>query len=373
MMKIASVNTEFPPCCGGKGMYGLHLSKALRKFGVETVVFTRGGIRSRQETVDGIRVYRIPALPGPPLSLTYHARILDEAMEREKPFDLIHVHGPGAPLPRLEVPCAYTAHWCYRAAIARFYRPVHSLSSLLRNVSIPAYYRIEKKSIESCRTHSAVSRSVADELAKHYGLANVKVMKNGINPSDFEERSPISDRPVVLFVGKVVEGKGVLDLLDAFSRVRVKIPDAELWIVGAGELVRKIRRLQHSGNAGGIRILGLLPFSDVLGVYRQARVFVLPSYYEGMPNVILEAMASGLPVIGSNVSGIPDLVADGETGYLVPVRKPGILAERMTDLISDKQLCTRMGSKGRERALAEFTWEAVSRSYFNLFQEALAS
>ncbi|MCP4346506.1 MAG: glycosyltransferase family 4 protein [Desulfobacterales bacterium] len=371
-MRVASVNTEFPPYCGGKGVYALHLSKSLEKMGVETIVFTRGKRYNVWENTEGIRVGRIASFPGFPVSSVYHSHALHKALEQEGPFDLIHVHGPGVPALKVSIPCVYTAHWCYRTAIPHFYRPVRSVSSFLRNIAIPIYNYSEKSSVASCRTHSAVSSSIARELKTHYGLMNVKVMNNGINPGNFKKAAQVYSRPVVLFVGKVTQGKGVTDILAAFSLVRLKVPDAELWLVGVGELAEKIRHMQKTGQARGVRLLGMLDFSEVLDVYRQARIFVLPSYYEGMPNVILEAMASGLPVIGSDVSGIPDLIADGETGYLVPVRNPKILAKRMTDLLLHPEHCIKMGNRGRERVFDKFTWDAVSRSFFHLFQESFS-
>ena len=102
-------------------------------------------------------------------------------------------------------------------------------------------------------------------------------------------------------------------------------------------------------------------------IYRACHCFVNSSLYEGMPNVVLEAMASGLPVIASRVPGNEELVVDGENGYLCDLQSPGQFIEAMQRLIDDPALGFRLGAAGRARVVQEFSWEKIARDYAALF------
>jgi len=103
-------------------------------------------------------------------------------------------------------------------------------------------------------------------------------------------------------------------------------------------------------------------------VYRRAEVFVLPSYVEGMPNVVLEAMASGLPVIATDVPGTRDVIEDGVSGYLVPPRDEAVLAERIAFLSGRPDERRRMAATARARA-ETFSWRRIADQYLNLLME----
>lgn len=132
----------------------------------------------------------------------------------------------------------------------------------------------------------------------------------------FPPQSETARQPVVLFIGRVTEPKGAFDLLEAWPQVVARCADAELWVVGPdGTNGRFTREIQSSGHAGSIKVLGALPLHKVADLMRQAQLLCLPSHGEGTPNCVMEAMASGLPVVATEVGGIPTLSSPAGRAY----------------------------------------------------------
>ena len=125
-------------------------------------------------------------------------------------------------------------------------------------------------------------------------------------------------RPAVLFVGAMTEAKGAFDLLEAWTQVVARCAYAELWIVGpdytSGRFAQEVRSRGYDKSS---KILGPQPLSNVADLMRRAQVLCLPSHGEGTPNCVMEAMACGLPVVATEVGGIPDIVEPNRTGMLV--------------------------------------------------------
>jgi len=162
----------------------------------------------------------------------------------------------------------------------------------------------------------------------------------------------------VLFVGRQFERKGGDTLLAAFREVRRRMPDAELWIVGPAA----------RDPEPGVRWLGFLSQDSEQGrallaeAFDSAAVYCLPTRFEPLGISFIEAMHLGMPCIGTNVWAVPEMILDGETGFVVPVDDPQALADRIIRVLSDSELAAKMGDAGRQRAQAIFTWDhAVDR------------
>jgi glycosyltransferase involved in cell wall biosynthesis len=174
----------------------------------------------------------------------------------------------------------------------------------------------------------------------------------------------------VIAVNRLVSYKRSGDLLDAFARVRRRRPDATLALVGAGpERDRLLRQRSELGLDGAVELLG--ERADLPGLLRQARVFASASEDEGMPNAVLEAMSSGLPVVATRIAGSEELVLDGATGALVDVRSPASLAEALLRYLESPALAELHGAAGRERIVARFGVEAMVSAYERLYGELL--
>ena len=210
----------------------------------------------------------------------------------------------------------------------------------------------------------------------------VRVIRNGIDTDEYRPDPQTGvltrygvdpGRPYVIFVGRITRQKGVPVLLRAASGL---IPDAQLVLLaGAADTPEQLAEVTelvnglHADRSGVIWIPEMLPKADVIQLLTHATVFACPSIYEPLGIVNLEAMACGTAVVGSRTGGIPEVVADGETGLLVPVGEPVPLAEALNALLRDPDRAEAMGQAGRKRAVSEFGWPAIAAQTADLYAE----
>ncbi|MGP4043597.1 glycogen synthase [Streptomyces sp. 2A115] len=254
----------------------------------------------------------------------------------------------------------------------------------------------ERTAIEAADRVIAVSGAMREDILGCYPTldpAKVRVVHNGIDTSlykpdhgtDVIDRIGLDpSRPYILFVGRITRQKGVPHLLRA---VRDIDPAAQVVLCAGApdtpEIDQEFRDLYQelSRVREGVHwIPQMLPRPDVIQLLTHAAVFVCPSVYEPLGIVNLEAMACGTAVVASRVGGIPEVVADGETGLLVSVEDPAEgpaegyevrLARALDSLLADPETARRMGEAGRERAVREFGWDAVARRTVQLYEELL--
>jgi glycosyltransferase involved in cell wall biosynthesis len=195
-------------------------------------------------------------------------------------------------------------------------------------------------------------------LALGFPAERAKVHYIGVDCDAVAPRDEGEETPTVLHVARLVPVKGTSTLIRAFAAVAGRRREVRLVIVGDGPLKQPLEREARSlGVADRIRFLGARPHAEVMGLMRRAAVVALPSVrtgtgrVEGLGMTLLEAAATGVPVVASDLGGIPECVLDGQTGFLVPERDAGALAGRIEDLLADPALRRRMG--GQARALVE--------------------
>jgi glycosyltransferase involved in cell wall biosynthesis len=212
-------------------------------------------------------------------------------------------------------------------------------------------------------------------LTEKLGLADRKsaVIVNGIELGAFLESpaAPMSASPRVRFgaVGRMVPVKAHSILIDAFVEISGKLPGAELRIVGSGPLEINLKEhARKAGLNGRIRIEGLNP--RVADVLRELDIFVMSSTSEGLPLVILEAMAAGLPVVSTRVGGVSEAAPEGEVSVLCAPGSVGELAEAMYQAATACDLA-RMGKRARNIAIATFSMDRMWQSYQAVYAEAL--
>ena len=181
----------------------------------------------------------------------------------------------------------------------------------------------------------------------------------------------------MIFVGRITRQKGVPVLLRAAAHL---VPEAQLVLcAGQADTPELAAEVDRAGDglratrSGVIWIPEMLPKPEVIQLLSHATVFACPSLYEPLGIVNLEAMACGTAVVGSRVGGIPEVVADGETGLLVPPGDPAALAAALNALIQDPDRAAAMGQAGRKRAVAEFGWQAIAAQTAALYAELAAS
>lgn len=234
----------------------------------------------------------------------------------------------------------------------------------------------------------------ADVLDAYPGLdpARVHVVGNGVDarayrpvhdPDAVRSLGVDPDRPYALFVGRITRQKGVVHLL----RAAEQLPADTGLVLCAGAADTPAERQQvadavaelQSRRSGVVWIEAMLPRERLVPLITGATVFVVPSVYEPLGIVNLEAAACGTAVVASAVGGIPEVVADGVTGLLVPYDPEDAaafesgLAARMTELLRDPERAARMGAAGRERVLAEFGWPAIAERTVDVYRDVLAA
>src|SRR4051794_5070988 len=251
----------------------------------------------------------------------------------------------------------------------------------------------ERTAVEAADAVIAVSRGMREDVLAAYPSvdpARVHVVHNGIDAALF---APQPDerllsalgvdpaRPVIVFVGRITRQKGLPHLLASAEQLPA---EAQLVLCAAApdepgiaaEVEAAVSRLQAT-RSGVIWAKEPLPRPELIALLSSATVFVCPSVYEPLGIVNLEAMACGTAVVATDVGGIPEVVADGETGLLVRYDASDIarfeqsLAERLTELVTDPARAAAMGAAGRRRAVAEFSWPRVAEETVGVYRSTL--
>ncbi len=196
----------------------------------------------------------------------------------------------------------------------------------------------------------------------------------GPRPDDLAARLGLTGKTVVLFVGGLKARKNLFMLLDLWRDVAAVDGHAHLVVVGGGALLPKLKtRAERLGIAGRVTFTGYVPEADKPTYYRLADVFVFPSSMEGFGLAVGEAMSSGLPIVASNRGSIPELVPDGEGGFLCDPDVPSAFAERLLLLLRDRALRDKLGQASAARIDQLFRWERCARLTAAMYEETLAA
>lgn len=182
-------------------------------------------------------------------------------------------------------------------------------------------------------------------------------------------KDPPPHRRVVLFLGRLERQKGIFDLLDAVAAAREVIPDIKLVCAGAGDIDAVRQHARALGIADAVTLTGWVDAARVSTLLKNAAVFVLPSYAEGLPMSLLEAMGAGVPVVASRVGGIADVIADGVNGFLISPGDTRTLTRLLRRLCSDSALGGRLGTAARESVMLRFDADQVVARLERLYAE----
>jgi glycosyltransferase involved in cell wall biosynthesis len=292
-------------------------------------------------------------------TLTGNSRRLERKMRSVAPI-LLHAH--------FGVEGVYALRFARRLGIPLIttfhgFDATRSPLDLLKGRKIShARYVMERKQLQrEGSSFIAVSEFIRTKLLdRGFPPEKTVVHHIGINPDLFSTSVP-DDGISILTVGRLVEKKGTECLIRSMPSVLEHTPDSKVRIVGDGPLRGRLESLVSDlGLSGSVEFLGSIPYSRVADMMRSASIFCLPSVTarngdsEGMPIALLEASASGKPVIGTDHAGIPEAVKDGETRFIVPERDGEALASRLTLLLANRALRHRMGLAGRRMVEERF-------------------
>ena len=250
---------------------------------------------------------------------------------------------------------------------------IHSYDLYVETALLPAKLR-------SAAFVATVSNLNVNYLRDNFPAAescNLHVVRCGIDPEDFPPRpQPENTRPVILGVGRLVELKGFHTLIEALALLRNRGINAQCFIAGEGPEKKRLQRLvEQLGLQDAVYLPGRLMQNDLREYYKRADVLVQPScvreYQDNIPVVLIEAMAMTIPVVSTNISAIPELVRDGETGLLVEPENPQALAGALERLIGDKAFAQSLGQAGRRLVTEEFNIRKSAARLKALFEESM--
>ena len=376
--RVLQLTQRFPPAIGGVERHVERLATELFRAGAQVEIVTTDLARDRPfERQPGlgegatfpIRRHRAIRWVGLPRGLGIAAPGMDVDARRSE-SDAVHAHAVGSfptsggrvPRATRRTPLVITPH-SNDGTGTRF-------SRLYASATAWAVLRAADRVI-------ALTHGEAERLAK-WGIERdrVQVIPNGIDLDEFATRrdtrraSPV---PIVLYVGRMYpEQKGLDTLIPAFAALS-GAGSVELRLIGEDwggvSLVRRLAKAHRVTDR--VRILGPLPRAEVLKEYASASAFVLPSHFDSSPFVLLEAMASGLPIVATRVGGVPEVVVEGSTALLVPPGDPPSLTAALDRLLSDTSLAARLAEAGHRRA-EEFSWSRILPRYLELLAEVIS-
>jgi starch synthase len=398
-LRVALLTREFPPeVYGGAGVHVEYLSRELARL-VDLSVYCFGADRVSELVAASYQPWdEIPShRHGSALrTMSVGLRMAADV----EGVDLVHSHtwyaNFGGHLAKLlyDIPHVVTTHSL---------EPLRPWKSEQLGAGYALSSFCERTALASADAVIAVSESTRRDITLAYPNIDpdrVHVIHNGIDPREYQP-DPKTDvleglgvdlnRPYVMFIGRVTPQKGLVHLLDAApyldrqAQLVLCAGAAETPQLGA-ETRRRVAELQ-ARRGGVFWVEQMLPRPQVVQLLSHARVFVCPSVYEPFGLINVEAMACAVPVVASATGGIPEIVVDGETGYLVPFETSGDaflsprhperfaeeLAARINMLLVDPALARRYGRAGRGRVLEQFSWSRIAQDTARLYADLIAA
>ena len=237
------------------------------------------------------------------------------------------------------------------------------------------YFR--KLIIQKADVATAISRYLAEYLKSIKQNLPVEIIPNGVDLQKFKIQKPNLENTsqnfkTIITTSRLVPKNGVGDLIEAVAILKKQIPNIKLLVLGNGELKNKLdSQIKNLGLEGEVKMLGEIAPEKVPQYLAQADVFVRPSLSEGLGNAFLEAMAAGLPVIGTSVGGIPDFLKDGETGLFCKVGNPEDLADKIISILTDDELRNKIINNGKVLIAEQYNWDIIADKFRNLYDKLL--
>lgn len=372
-IRVAMIIQGYLPRLGGAERQLAALAPMLQSQGVEVHVLTRryAGLKSF-EIIGGVPVHRLP-IPGPRALASAMFTLSALPLLRGLRPHLIHAHELLSPTTT--------------AVMAKRLMGAPVVAKVLRGGALGDIAKLKRNAVSARRLSTvlhqvdafiAISQEIDRELSEINVPAERRVfIPNGVDTQVFAPPSPEGKRarrarlgwpltaPTVLYNGRLVPEKRVDQLIALWPAVRQVNPEAQLIIVGSGEAEAALK--QAAG--AGVRFAGYQ--DDVASYLQAADVFVLPSATEGLSNALLEALATGLPVVATSVGGAPDVIEHQVNGCLTPPDRPPALQEAILELLGDAEARARLGERARERVVYDYALPVIAGRLRELYDHLL--
>ncbi len=373
-MKILFVTTSFPRWAGdARAPFILEAARAIHRRGVDVRVLAMHTPGSKSfEIWDGIEIYRPQYLPERWEILQSEGGGLPEVWKKMfiarlvvLPFLIVHIIyvlrlSRGCDLIHsnwtLSSVAAWISSWFHKKPM---FTTVQG-SDIFQAVKIPAVGFLTRLALSANRKIFALSRALANELIS-LGIPSGKIVliPNGVDINKFPKGETARDQ-IILFVASLIKRKGLEFLIRAFTGLILRFPSSQLIIIGEGPLRNSLEKMASAQvNTSKIIFLGGQTQEQVSEWMRRAKIFILPSLEEGLGVVLLEALASGTPCIGSNVGGIPDVISP-DVGVLVPPADSQALQTAIETLLINEIDWLEYSRNARHRAEREYSWDEIA-------------
>lgn len=367
-LKILRVSSDlYPSVIGGVGLHAHEMSKEQSKLGHKVMLYTASIDSNFGFSYNyGIRRFK-------PIIKIFGNSIVPnmflELIKNKHKYDVIHAH----------------SHLCFSTNLCAFLRNIGSSPLVvtthggLNSQSAPSWVQKIYTLTGAKFTFASADKIICYTDVEREEMINlgvnsekIAVIHNGIDTDMFiPSRDRVySEKKKLLWIGRYVPGKGVEYLIDAFKLLKSKYPDISLTMVGRGpqkdQIIRKIINLNLNDS---IIIKDYIPNSKIVTLYHNSDILVLPSLGEGVPRVIMEAMSCGLPVVCTKLPQLVNLV-DG-CGFLVPLKDPTTMAEKISEILSNETLARKFGESGRKRVVDNYSWSDTIKKTIKLYEELI--
>ncbi len=376
-MNILIVNYEFPPLGGGAGNATYYIAKEMAHRGHKVLVVSSHfkGL-AKEEWIDGIQIKRILTLRKRKESVTI-LELLSFALSSIWYMPKIARNfRPEVSFAFFGLPCGIST-----LLIKALYGIPYIVS--LRGADVPGfierqvhYYHFLARPLiryiwKKAKYLITNSQGLKDLALKSAADIKIQVIANGVDANHYQPcKQTDNGTKKILFVGRLSKQKGIQYLIDSIRILKEKrINSFHLEIIGDGpDKVKLEEKVANGQLEEQISLSGWVDKKAIYKKYQEASIFAFPSLSEGMPNVILEAMASGLPILATRIAGNEELVREGENGYLVGVEDSQALADRLIKLLYESDRLIEMGKRSREIAYEEYSWVHVADRYIDLIK-----
>lgn len=355
----------------GIGNYVYNLSQKLIEKGHQVTVITRGNHNStKMEKYDDINLYQVTFLPVYPVHVNLHGVFVRQLLKSKGyQFDVIHFHTPLPPAIKTTIPTITTFHTTMKAA-ARNLKYSNSPISLANKLQSNFSYLTEKKLLKISDKVTTVASSVSEELSE-YGIrsTDAEVIGNGVNENLFQPIKSKRNKRYLLYAGRLSYEKGIFDFLECAKMICGRYEDIDIKLVGKGPLFNELfRAVSTSEFKERFEFFGYVDKSRLIDIYQNATIFVQPSYYEGLPTTLLEAMSCGIPVVATSISGNIDIIKSGYNGLLIPTKSPIKMVDAISLLLENGNLRGELGKNARKTVEKDFTWDIISNKIVRCYE-----
>lgn len=374
---LTVVSSYFYPKIGGLETIAYVTAKMLHtsgRYNVSVITTNYDGVGYKKDVIDGMNVHRLPIwfkISNSPINLSWYKHIKKIFLDEKT--DIVHTHSPVPFMVDIAVMIAYRMNI---PTVTTYHSGSMKKGSFFIDLVVRVYEEFFLRKMFHLATkvvtvHRAFMKSNYPE-ADH----KTSFIPTGVDLNRFQKTSIDPSKKIATFIGRIEMSsmwKGINVLIPAMALVIKELPDAKLKLVGGGDALEYYRKMANEyGISDSVEITGPKYANELVDMYKDTTLVVLPSTSdsEAFSVTLVESMASGRPIIGTNIGGTPQVITNGINGLLVPAKDPKELADAMIKILNNSEYAQGLGNAGSEIS-KNFSWETQTNKYDLLFKEIL--